>query len=238
MEKLLINKIPELWEDRLLSMMIINEKAVLGGSLVLHILGIMNVDFKDRLPDFDFSLVEPFTEDEYSKFRDFFQLSLRRSGDEYGMSENEINSSYVKNILQKELILLETNLVITPEETNWKDKYYKVDFFNRNYLKKKDWFELDYFGIPIKCTHPSIIFAAKMMYGTDNRVKNNKKHFQDIQNIDWDNYFKTVRRIRPKMKVITHHDGMQEYKEQILDKWYLDVEERKEIITLNNDLPF
>ena len=234
----MINRIPELWEDRMLSMMVVNDKLSLGGSLVLHMLGIMDIDFKDRVPDFDFSLTESLTEDEYSKFRDFFQLSLRRTGDEYGMSENEINSSYVKEILQKDLILLESVPRVDINNTIWNDHYYKVDFFNRNHLKKKDWFKLDYFGTPIKCTHPSIILAAKMMYGTDIRIGKQHKHFQDIQKIDWTNYFKIIRNIRSKMKVITSNDGFQENKEQVFDKWYFDINNIVNKTTIGNDLPF
>ncbi len=166
----LINKLPQHWEDRIIPLMTINDKLVLGGSIALHILKIMDYDFNKRTPDLDFSLTEPFEEKEFLTLLDFFNLSVIRGVNDYGEDGHPTQKFHPSKSLEKELIMLESNLVIDPSETNWKHMYYRVDFFNKNYLKKKDWFELDYFGTPIKLTHPSIILAAKMMYGTDNRV--------------------------------------------------------------------
>jgi hypothetical protein len=105
----------------------------------------------------------------------------------------------------------------------YKEEYYKLDFFNKNYLKKKDWFELDYFGTPIKLTHPSVILAAKMKYATDNRVGKQYKHFQDIQKIDWDKYFKIVKRIQSHHKEIKNEgEGYQPFK-YVVDKYVFEI---------------
>jgi hypothetical protein len=109
----------------------------------------------------------------------------------------DVTEFNTKDLIDHKLILLEKDIVLDFENPfESLKKYYKVDIFNKDYLHKKDWFELDYFGTKIKVTHPSVIFAAKMKYATDLRVGKQRKHFNDIQNIDWDNYFKTIKHIQ------------------------------------------
>jgi hypothetical protein len=171
--------------------MFTNPKFTLGGSLALYILGLTKYDFSTRTPDIDFSLTEALDEEDLSWMMSFFEL---KPATKPAYDATEFNT---KDLLKNELILLEKDIVldfINPDET-WK-KYYKVDIFNKDYLHKRDWFELDYFGTKIKMTHPSVIFAAKMKYATDLKVGKQRKHFNDIQNIDWDNYFKTIKHIQ------------------------------------------
>lgn len=212
----LLNRLPQHWEDRIIPLMTVNDKFILGGSIALHILKIMDYDFDKRTPDLDFSLIEPFEEKEFLTLIDFFNFSVIRGVNDYGDDGYPIMNSNPIKSLEKELIMLESNLVIDPSETNWKHMYYRVDFFNKNYLKKKDWFELDYFGTPLKLTHPSVILSAKMMYATDNRVGKQHKHFQDIKSIDWKEYFKIVKRIQPHHKAAKNEDGSIKYP---LDKY-------------------
>ena len=232
---------PSIWEDRFLALMAVNDKLVLGGSVALHILDIIKYDFAGRTPDLDFSLTEAFTEDELSVFVDFFNLSILRSTNDYEEENGMPKPINIPETLEKELILLETNYPInvslTDEEWNeYKKKYYKVDFFNNDYLKKRDWFELDYFGTPIKLTHPSIIFAAKMKYATDNRVGKQYKHFQDIKNINWDNYFPIVKSIQPHYSIDALTKDKNGNHTYTLEKYKFDIEIAN---THNgNDLPF
>lgn len=217
----LINKLPQTWEDRILPLMTLHDKFVLGGSLALHILKIMDYDFKERTPDLDFSLTEPFEEKEFMMLVDFFNLSVIKGSNDYGDDGYPTPiSTTTTTSLKKELIMLEvkTNFddIISGADDEWRSKYYKMDFFNKNYLKKKDWFELDYFGTPIKLTHPSVILAAKMKYATDNRVGKQYKHFQDIQKIDWDKYFKIVKRIQSHHKEVKNESGNINY---VVDKY-------------------
>jgi len=231
-----INRMPSMWEDRFLALMAVNDKLVLGGSVALHILDIIKYDFKNRTPDLDFSLTEAFTEDELSVFVDFFNLSILRSTNDYEEENGMPKPINIPETLEKELILLETN----PPHNDWDEfvkKYYKVDFFNKDYLKKKDWFELDYFGTPIKLTHPSIIFAAKMKYATDNRVGKQYKHFQDIQNINWDNYFPIVKSIQPHYSIDTSTKDKNGNHTYALEKYTFDVKQA-DIIDINDKLPF
>jgi len=230
----LINKLPQTWEDRIIPLMTLNDTFVLGGSLALHILKMMDYNFKERTPDLDFSLTEPFEEKKFLTLIDFFNLSVVRGVNDYGDDGHPIYNLNPKTVLEKELIMLEHsgNIVKAIEEDKldeYQEKYYRVDFFNNNFLKKKDWFELNYFGTPIKITHPSVILSAKMKYATDNRVGKQHKHFQDIKSIDWKEYFKIVKRIQA-----THTTVENKY---ILDK-YVFSQETIQDYSDNDDLPF
>ena len=233
MEKLL-NRLPQTWEDRIIPLMTLNDTFVLGGSLALYILKMMDYNFKERTPDLDFSLTEPFEEKKFLTLIDFFNLSVVRGVNDYGDDGHPIYNLNPKTVLEKELIMLEHsgNIVKAIEEDKldeYQEKYYRVDFFNNNFLKKKDWFELDYFGTPIKITHPSVILSAKMKYATDNRVGKQHKHFQDIKSIDWKEYFKIVKRIQA-----THTTIENKY---ILDK-YVFSQETIQDYSDNDELPF
>jgi hypothetical protein len=230
----LINKLPQTWEDRIIPLMTLNDTFVLGGSLALHILKMMDYNFKERTPDLDFSLTEPFEEKEFITLIDFFNLSVVRGVNDYGDDGHPIYNLNPKTVLEKELIMLEYsgNIVKAIEENKldeYQEKYYRVDFFNNNFLKRKDWFELDYFGTTIKITHPSVILSAKMKYATDNRVGKQHKHFQDIKSIDWKEYFKIVKRIQA-----THTAVENKY---ILDKYVFNQETIQDYSD-NDDLPF
>jgi hypothetical protein len=230
----LINKLPQTWEDRIIPLMTLNDTFVLGGSLALLILKVINYNFKERTPDLDFSLTEPFEEQKFLTLIDFFNLSVVRGVNDYGDDGHPIYNLNPKTVLEKELIMLEYsgNIVKAIEENKldeYQEKYYRVDFFNNNFLKRKDWFELDYFGTTIKITHPSVILSAKMKYATDNRVGKQHKHFQDIKSIDWKEYFKIVKRIQA-----THTAVENKY---ILDKYVFNQETIQDYSD-NDDLPF
>jgi hypothetical protein len=229
----LLNRLPEKWEDKIIPLITLHDKFVLGGSLALYILKIMKYDFEKRNPDLDFSLTEPFEEKEFLTLLDFFNLSIVKNSGDYEDKDGIIKLNSPVESLKKDLIMLSyynaANIFMDDHDLQeYQEKYYKVDFFNKNYLKIKDWFELDYFGTTIKITHPSIILAAKMMYGTDTRVGKQYKHFQDIQGIDWDNYFKIVKHIQPLIKHIK--DETDKNKEYVLDKYVFK--------DLDSELPF
>jgi hypothetical protein len=237
-----INRMPSVWEDRFLALMAVNDKLVLGGSVALHILDIIKYNFKERTPDLDFSLTEAFTEDEFSTLIDFFDLSILRSTNDYEVTDGMPKPINIPDTLKKELILLETAFPIhvSISEEVWdeyKEKHYKVDFFNKDYLEKRDWFELDYFGTPIKLTHPSIIFAAKMKYATDSRVGRQYKHFQDIQNINWDNYFPIVKSIQPHYSIDALTKDKNGNYTYALEKYIFDIKQT-DIVDINDKLPF
>lgn len=180
-----INRLPESWENKILPLMTLNENITLGGSLALYILDIMEYNFEKRTPDLDFSLLKSFTQHEFETIVDFFNLEINNKY----VSYNSDDIIPIEDILKRDLIMLDH-----PAEDQ--KEYYKVDFFNKEHLTKHEYFELDYFGTTIKITHPSVIFSAKMKYATNNRVGKHRKHFQDIQKIDWPKYFEIVNQIQ------------------------------------------
>lgn len=217
MEQLLINKMSDKWEEKVLPFMALNDKLVLGGSLAMYILNIMEYKFEERTPDMDFSLTEAFNEDEFLTLIDFFNLSFILGKGDYEITNELIIPKSKSEFLKKDLIRCEHIPTVDILDTEWGSLYYKVDFFNKNFLTKRDWFELDYFGTPIKITHPSVILGAKMMYATDNRLSKQYKHFHDIKSIDWTNYFKIVKQIQPKY--LTELNEKTNKREVILDKF-------------------
>jgi len=230
----LLNRLPQHWEDRIIPLMTLNNNFVLGGSLTLHILKIMDYDFNKRTPDLDFSLTEPFEEKKFLTLLDFFNLSIVRGINDYGDDGQSFPKLNLLENLKKELIMLEysgsvVNAIEEDRFEEYKEKYYRVDFFNNNFLKRKDWFELDYFGIPIKLTHPSVILSAKMKYATDNRVGKQHKHFQDIKSIDWKEYFKIIKHIQSTHTTVENN--------HILDKYVFSQEPIQDYLD-NDDLPF
>jgi hypothetical protein len=232
-----INKLPEKYENVILPMMFTNPKFTLGGSLALYILGLMKCDFSSRVPDIDFSLTEALDEEELNWMMSFFEL---KPATKPAYDATEFNT---KDLLKNELILLEKDIVLdfTNPDKTWK-KYYKVDIFNKDYLPKKDWFELDYFGTKIKVTHPSIIFAAKMKYATDLKVGKQRKHFNDIQSTDWDNYFKTLKHIQVEMEQYKEINDDVSYQDVVsfrIKKYYFTPEMEIYVPTSQSvDLPF
>lgn len=195
-----INPLPEKYEDIILPLMTVNPKLVLGGSLALHILDIMDYDFTNRKPDLDFSLLEPLTEEELASIKDFFNLQYKIGYSDYDIVvesvDENLNREYrkvksLKHFLEKELIQL---FKLNKDG----DIDYSVDFFNSSYLPKKEHLIIKYKGFDLKLTHPSYILSHKSKYAYDSRVGKQYKHFQDLQQIDWKKYFQIVKRFHAK----------------------------------------
>lgn len=197
-----INHLPEKHENIILPLISINPKLVLGGSLALYILDIMEYDFNDRTPDLDFNLLEALTEEELIYIKDFFNLKLRVGRNDYEVvvenTNNELGYQYIKSrpishFLSKDLIQLDK----PSEEGIWEYEY-TIDLFNSSYLPKKEHIIIKYKEFDLKLTHPSIILSYKSKYAYDPRVGKQYKHFQDLQQIDWRKYFKIVKKFRSK----------------------------------------
>lgn len=209
-----INRLPTMYEDIILPLMSFNDSLVLGGSLSLYILNIMDYDFKTRKSDLDFSLNKPFKEEEFDSLVDFFNCEVLRRWSDYDeeiMSEIDSEGEMVKrtpkstsHILQKTLIQIQK---VDPETFD----LITIDFFNHNYLEVKDIVEVNYFGTILKLNHPSVTISAKMKYATDTRVGKQFKHFQDIKTIDWDKYFNIVKHIFPEYSVEDNKTLLKKY---------------------------
>lgn len=188
----MINELPSRYEDILIPLFNINSKFVLGGSLALYVLDIMEYDFKSRVPDFDLGLKESITEDELITIRDFWNLEFSLNTGDYstdnteGLSTTNFKIKPISYFLTKDLIQLEKNTEL---------EQYKIDIFNSSFIKPKDIVHVPYKEYTLHLTHPSIILSHKSKYAYDTRVGKQYKHFEDIQKIDWKKYFSICKKI-------------------------------------------
>lgn len=201
-----INHLPEKYENVILPLMTINPKIVLGGSLVLYILDIMEYNFNDRTPDLDFNLLEAMTEEELLNIKDFFNLHFKvgridydtetkEVEDQQGTLYSEISVKPTSHFVKKELIQL---YKLSTEDEYEIGHSYMIDFFNSSYLPKKEHIIIKYKDFDLRLTHPSVILSHKSKYAYDPRVGKQYKHFQDLQQIDWKKYFQIVKKFRSK----------------------------------------
>jgi hypothetical protein len=189
-----INKLPQKYEDIIIPLMSMTDKVVLGGSLSLYMLGIMDYNFENRTADLDFSLTEALTEYEFNIIKDFFQTELKLDYNDY-----EINNPDEPTLLKIKPLFetLKKDLIQLIKLNNDDDcNGFTIDFFNSHYIKQKDIVYLKYNDINIKINHPSETLKYKSKYAYDNRVGKQYKHFEDIKNIDWKNYFYIIKHIR------------------------------------------
>lgn len=193
-----INHLPEKYEDIILPLITINPKLVLGGSLALYIMDIMEYDFNNRKPDLDFSLLEPLVEEDLLNIKDFFNLEYKLGYNDYDKeyahptspTDFEIKIKPLTYFLTKDLIqLYKTNNEGTTD--------YIIDFFNSSYLPKKELVIIKYKDFDLRLSHPSYILSHKSKYAYDVRVGKQFKHFQDLQQIDWKKYFNIIKHLYP-----------------------------------------
>jgi hypothetical protein len=211
-----VNHLPEKYENIILPLMTISDKLVLGGSLALHILDIMDYDFDNRKPDIDFSLREALTEHELSVIKDFYELTFILRTNDYNLDPDidtipqRKTPKPVQHFLTKDIIqLYKPNKDPLPSpsgDEHW-DKEYIIDFFNSTYLPKRELVVIDYKGYELRLSHPSYILSHKSKYAYDNRVGKQFKHFQDLQKIDWKKYFTIIKKIEPKYEPSQHEKG-------------------------------
>jgi hypothetical protein len=212
-----VNYLPEKYENIILPLMTMSDKLVLGGSLALHILDIMDYDFDNRKPDIDFSLREPLTEHELSVIKDFYELTFIMRRNDYNIEsiphdddlmEQRQTPKSVQHFLTKDIIqLYKPDPNAKPDGVEHWDKEYIIDFFNSTYLPKRELVTIDYKGYELRLSHPSYILSHKSKYAYDNRVGKQYKHFQDLQQIDWKKYFGIIKKIEPKYDEYKTEEG-------------------------------
>jgi hypothetical protein len=216
--KFKLNYLPEEYEGVLIPLMNLNNKLVLGGSLALHILDIMDYDFKDRKPDFDISLLEPLKFNDLDFIKDFLGLDYKKTCEDYMINHTKPSPNPKNPNLKSDLIqLCKTNF----REDGSSSISYIIDFFTSLNLSKKELVLIEYKGMTLKLVHPSMILSYKSKYAYDYRVGKQFKHFTDIKNIDWEKYFKIVKNI-----------------ESVYDKNGSIANYTYNIIKSNNPLPF
>ena len=202
-DKVSVKTLPQKYDDIIFALSNINNKLVLGGSLGLYVMGIIDYDFKNRKPDIDFSLTEPLTEDELLILKDFLDLELVVTRGDYDFiqvkpdEDKMLKTKPTSHFITKELIQLRKNSTewVTPAGDSGYVEY-TIDFFNNQYIKPRDIIYVDYNGVKLKINHPSITLSHKSRYAYHNRVGKQYKHFKDIGDINWKKYFQIVKSIK------------------------------------------
>lgn len=198
------------YENWVLPYFTLTNKVVLGGSLAMKMMGLMEFDEKERRPDLDFSLLEPFMSHELASIVDFLDLR-RRDANPYTPE----GKAFVNEDLLKDDLLLFMKIDHVEVKNTWDDsisieemKVYNVDFFNHTYLKERDFIPVKYKThngdiVDIKLTHPSIILAAKAKYAFDTRVGKQFKHWEDLEELfhrkNSDKYFRTMKNLHSNL---------------------------------------
>jgi len=202
-DKISVKTLPQKYDDIIFALTNINDKLVLGGSLGLYVMGIIDYDFKNRKPDIDFSLTEPLTEGELLILKDFLDLELIVTRGDYDFIQAKPDEDRImktkptSHFITKELIQLRKNSTewITPAGDNGYIEY-TVDFFNGQHIKQRDIIYVDYNGIKLKVNHPSITLSHKSRYAYDSIISKQYKHFKDIGDINWKKYFQIIKSIK------------------------------------------
>jgi hypothetical protein len=174
-------EMPDSFEEYAMPIMnILRDKLVLTGSLSLKLLGVPSVRKELKYSDFDFGLKAPLTADEFSHFKDFFELQSNfEQQEEYDAeTENREPRAYTaENELENKLITLKK---VKHSSKNKQDVIYKMDIFNFDYISFKDIIDIDYKGYIIPVVHPGITIAYKTKYAFRNQ---NYKHYEDLKYI-------------------------------------------------------
>ena len=180
------------------------DKLVLGGSLGLYIMDIMEYDFNKRKPDIDFSLTEPLTAEELNAIKDFFQLEFVLGSNDYDFEEEVPEADLARKIKPAEHFLTK-ELIQLRKFDEKRNVLYTLDFFNSQYIKSKDIVEVrvpfketPYTNFPLRVNHPAITISYKVRYAYDTRVSKQFKHWEDIEKIDKKKYFQIIKKIKSK----------------------------------------
>ena len=222
------------------------DKLVLGGSLGLYVMDIMDYDFNKRKPDIDFSLTEPLTAEELNTIKDFFQLEFVLGGNDYDIETVPASSTedeIVRKIKSAEHFLTKELIQLRKFDENGKILY-TIDFFNSQYIKPKDVVEVripfkdtPYVYFPLRVNHPAITISYKARYAYDTRVGKQFKHWEDIEKIDKKKYFKILKKIKSKRIKSTTTDISSKDSYQI--KTYFDPYDNLETASSSSfNLPF
>jgi hypothetical protein len=191
------------------------DKLVLGGSLGLYVMDIMDYDFNKRKPDIDFSLTEPLTAEELNTIKDFFQLEFVLRVNDYDFKETPASpteDAITRKIKSAEYFL--TKELIQLRKFDEKGNVlYTIDFFNSQYIKSKDIVEVRIpfkdnpsSKFPLRVNHPAITISYKARYAYDTRVGKQFKHWEDIEKIDKKKYFQIIKKIKTKQVKSTTTD--------------------------------
>lgn len=191
------NTLPKKYEGIILPLLALNKKLVLAGSLSLHLMKIMEYDFTKRIPDIDIALKEPLTLEELEIIINFFNLNIKiNSGSDYDTQIIEIDGESIQMVAKPLSYFINKELIQLEKLNEDGEVEYIIDIFNKNYIKPKDTIRIKYNeSTDMFISYPSEVLSYKCKYAYDIRVGKQHKHFEDINKINWDNYFKVLKQL-------------------------------------------
>ena len=204
----------EAFEKYILPMLAMNNKFVLTGSLSLKLLGFEPMD---SIGDFDFGLLDEFTEEDYNNLKSFFNL-------------HDIAQGYNRDMFPEA-----PKYVFNPKAHMWQfskswdeepddvlklsSKYFKMDIFNDEMLRKKDIIEIWYDDFPIHLVHPSITYSYRMRYALDPRSTTAYKYWERMDGFmkNAKSYYHNIKAIyKMVQRVYEHNINVEGNQEKIL----------------------
>lgn len=203
----------EAFEKYILPMLAMNNKFVLTGSLSLKLLGFEPMGI---IGDFDFGLLDEFTEEDYNNLKSFFNLHDIASG--YNRDMFPDIPKYVFNPKAR-MWQFSKSWSDPAREELLQNCYFKMDIFNDEYLRKKDIITVYYDDFEIRLVHPSITYSYRMRYALDVRSSTAYKYWERMTSF-MDNakeYYVKVRALYSMIaRVFEHNTTLENNKEKLL----------------------
>ena len=192
----------EIFEKYILPMLSMNDKFVLTGSLSLKLMGFEPMD---KVGDFDFGLLDTFTEEEYVALKNFFQLSDLSNG--YGQ---ESESPKTPKFNSKDHMWQFSKQWSEPTDDELqKELFFKMDIFNDEILRKRDIITIYYDEFPVRLVHPSVTLSYRMRYALDIRSSQTFKYWEKMK-VFMDNaksYYNQIRSIAKMIARVHEHNA-------------------------------
>lgn len=211
----------EIFEKYILPMLSMNDKFLLTGSLSLKLLGFEPID---NIGDFDFGLIDKFTEEDYHSLKNFFGLHDNINDSNYKdipntpfkFDENAHLWQFSKTIVEVEKNAIDDALLADLDV--YKTIFFKLDIFNDEIIRKRDIITIYYDDFPVKLVHPSITLSYRMRYALDNRGATSFKYWKKMKEF-MDNakeYYTNLRSIQTmNMRVHEHNTLLTNNKDKI-----------------------
>jgi hypothetical protein len=203
----------DIFEKYILPILAMNEKFCLTGSLSLKLLGFEPMD---KVGDFDFGLLDTFTEEEYNAIKNFFQLYNTKEGYEFSERGNiPVNRFDPKAHMWQ----LAKSWEETVNEELGRSRRFKLDIFNDEMIRVKDTIVIYYDDFPIKLVHPSITLSYRMRYALDTRSSTTFKYWEKMKTF-MDNaksYYNQIRVISKMYARVYEHNANVEGNQKKID---------------------
>ena len=183
--------------NRLITMTSVCPKLVLAGSISLHALSLVKLDFKNRIADLDFALTEPLTEEEFDIMKSLFELEV--VGDPYGDVFDEEYDDKLKSLTTKE-VLKKTLIRLYDSKLKIHIDIFNSQYDNNFYSKQENLYPLNFrtYDDPhiIYVQHPSKTISYKVRYAFYENYGKKKKHKDDCIDFLCKDHDKIMKRLQ------------------------------------------